>query len=115
MSYIVTSIKCTKCDWVGTSSFGIVGMTQIGSQVSKCPMCKADIEPWAQQEEIKVMRDPKRIKYIISLIERIWKKNPDLRLCQLIGNAYHEDEGVFYLEDNELEKLLRVTYKKELE
>jgi len=34
------------------------------------------------------MRDPERINRIINLIKRIWKKNPDLRLCQLIENCF---------------------------
>ncbi len=30
------------------------------------------------------MRNPKRIKRILKLIEKIWKKNPDLRLGQFV-------------------------------
>lgn len=32
------------------------------------------------------MRDPARIKIILSLLENYWQKNPDLRLCQIVGN-----------------------------
>jgi hypothetical protein len=33
------------------------------------------------------MRDPKRIPAIMSKLEELWLKNPDLRLGQLIINA----------------------------
>lgn len=32
------------------------------------------------------MRDPKRIKLILAALEKYWNNNPDLRLCQIIGN-----------------------------
>jgi hypothetical protein len=33
------------------------------------------------------MRDPKRIKRIITKLYRLWEMNPDWRLGQLISNA----------------------------
>lgn len=60
------------------------------------------------------MRDPKRIIKILDLIKKIWIKNPDLRLCQLIGNCFEAGDN-YYKEDNNLEKRLREIYKKELE
>jgi hypothetical protein len=62
----------------------------------------------------KKMRDPKRIIKILDLIKKIWIKNPDLRLCQLIGNCFEAGDN-YYKEDNNLEKRLREIYKKELE
>lgn len=41
------------------------------------------------------MRDPKRIKEILGVIEQVWTKNPDLRLMQLLLNAV----GVYYESD----------------
>lgn len=32
------------------------------------------------------MREPARIKKLLSLLEKYWEKNPNLRLCQIIGN-----------------------------
>lgn len=32
-------------------------------------------------------RDPTRIDQIVDLLREAWKKNPDLRLCQLISNC----------------------------
>lgn len=32
------------------------------------------------------MRDPARIKLILAQLEKYWTSNPDLRLCQIIGN-----------------------------
>ena len=55
------------------------------------------------------MKDPKRIKRILKLIEKIWEKCPDLRLCQLIKNAISETD-VYYVEDDRLEELLKRVY-----
>lgn len=51
------------------------------------------------------MRDPNRIKVILDRLEKVWEKNPDLRLGQLIGLAEHDMfEPVTFrsLEDEEL-------------
>lgn len=57
------------------------------------------------------MRDPKRINKILNLIKQIWKNNPDLRLCQLIGNCFAAGDN-YYIEDDCLEKSLKKCYKK---
>jgi uncharacterized protein YihD (DUF1040 family) len=57
------------------------------------------------------MRDPKRIARILFLIGRIWVKNPDLRLCQLIGNVVPGDN--YHIEDDDLEKKLKTLYCEE--
>ena len=63
------------------------------------------------------MRDPKRISRILFLIGRIWVKNPDLRLCQLIGNVvpHFRDsrDDNYQMEDDDLEKRLKLTYLSE--
>jgi len=51
------------------------------------------------------MRDQDRIDEILELISEIWRKNPNLRLCQLIENCF-EDVDLYYLEDNDLQKAL---------
>jgi uncharacterized protein YihD (DUF1040 family) len=51
------------------------------------------------------MRDPARIKRILSLLERVWHQNPDMRLGQIVTNATSTDP--FYLEDDKLEAYLR--------
>lgn len=63
------------------------------------------------------MRDKKRIKCILNLIEKIWEKNPDLRLCQLIKNCFHslpngkgQCNSIYYVKDKELEKRLKEVY-----
>jgi len=56
------------------------------------------------------MRNPKRIKRILKQIEDIWEANPDLRLCQLIGNCFAAGDH-YYKEDSDLEKALRETYR----
>lgn len=65
------------------------------------------------------MRNPERIDEILKLISEIWHKNPDLRLCQLIGNCFPEhldefglrDLDTYYIEDTELLSRLIDCYK----
>jgi len=52
------------------------------------------------------MRDPKRIKRVISKVEELWKVNPDWRLTQLIMNVLSMNSDPFYIEDEQLEKAL---------
>jgi uncharacterized protein YihD (DUF1040 family) len=59
------------------------------------------------------MRDPKRIKPLLKLIEQIWKDNPDLRLCQLIGNVAPYDN--YHVEDDDLRNRLKSAYLGEEE
>lgn len=46
------------------------------------------------------MRDPKRIPKILSVLEKIWIKCPDLRLGQIIHNAHPSNSDLFYVEDD---------------
>lgn len=59
------------------------------------------------------MRNPERIKRMLDMIERIWVKNPDLRLMQLLGNALPPGD-CYYIEDYVLEHSLRHAYKESL-
>ena len=54
------------------------------------------------------MRDPKRIKRILELIEKIWDKSPDQRFGQLLINCGIVDDSlrVWNNEDNTLEEYL---------
>ena len=54
------------------------------------------------------MRDPKRIGKILKIIEKIWRKSPDLRFCQLIENVLgcNNESCIYYIEDDKLEKAL---------
>ncbi len=52
------------------------------------------------------MRDPERIERIQSLIDKIWKKMPDLRLTQLIMNALGMSRDPYHVEDDVLEQAL---------
>lgn len=64
-------------------------------------------------------RDPQRIDVVLALLENYWYKNPDLRLAQIVVNAYQDSRGPgqvglqsnsdpFYMEDDTL-----VSYLKE--
>lgn len=54
-------------------------------------------------------RDPKRIEEISALIQKVWEKNPDLRLmqllCSVIGTGGMIDP--YYVEDDILVICLR--------
>ena len=54
------------------------------------------------------MRDAERIDRILEKIETIWKKNPDLRLFQLLLNYSQTKEFnmLYHVEDNILEDIL---------
>ena len=58
------------------------------------------------------MRDTNRIPVLIELVMRIWSKNPDLRLTQLILNIAGKDEDLYYLEDDKLVERLKKTYNE---
>ena len=55
------------------------------------------------------MRDPRRIKRILALLENAWQEVPDWRLGQLISNIARDVgwSDAYYLEDDDLEKELR--------
>ncbi len=56
------------------------------------------------------MRDPKRIPRILHEIQRVWEAFPDLRLGQLLLDAY--DDALYYIEDEDLvHELLEFGYK----
>jgi len=57
------------------------------------------------------MRDPDRIDEILELISKVWHKNPDLRLCQLIGNIFIEKD-LYYVEDDRLQEALIEYYNR---
>lgn len=53
---------------------------------------------------------------MLCLIETVWKKNPDLRLCQLLSNCFVAND-LYYKEDDDLYQRLKETYcadKKEV-
>lgn len=55
------------------------------------------------------MRDPKRIDLILGLIEKKWKKYPDMRFCQLMINLGVMPDALnrWTLEDDDLLKHLK--------
>lgn len=56
------------------------------------------------------MRNPDRIEPTLKEIERIWKNNPDLRLCQLLLNIVTNANVLYYVEDADLIKALQEVY-----
>ena len=56
------------------------------------------------------MRDPKRIETVIKILTKAWKRYPDLRLGQLLGNTCAHIEELYYLEDDELIQLIQQLY-----
>ena len=57
------------------------------------------------------MRNPERIDKVLNIIEKVWKKAPDLRLMQLIGNCFLCFEQ-YRMEDDELIKALEAQYSE---
>ena len=53
------------------------------------------------------MRD---IDKILAEIGEIWKKNPELRLGQLIDNILLQEEDLYYIEDKKLLERLKEWY-----
>jgi len=57
------------------------------------------------------LRDKKRIKRMLKLIQKIWEEYPDLRFGQLIYNTVVTKSGelfrIYYMEDEEVEERLR--------
>lgn len=60
------------------------------------------------------MRDPERIKPLLELIEKVWLRYPDLRLCQLIGNCFPAGD-LYHREDSDLKMRLYTAYYDTLE
>lgn len=58
------------------------------------------------------MRDISRIPRMIERLERLWIGLPDWRFGQLIENikSFSEKEDLYYMEDNEFEKLIQNFY-----
>jgi uncharacterized protein YihD (DUF1040 family) len=57
-------------------------------------------------------KNPERIDRMVELIKKKWKANPDLRLCQLLGNCF-DTLDLYYVEDSDLEKQLKEVYREE--
>lgn len=56
-------------------------------------------------------RDPKRIEPMLAKIEELWKKTPQLRLGQFLGNCV-SDIQLFYIEDEDLLTRLEAMYRE---
>lgn len=57
------------------------------------------------------MRDINRIDLILDRLKALWKRNPDLRLGQLILNVL-QDPTLYYIEDEQLIDVLEKTYNQ---
>ena len=58
-------------------------------------------------------RDPKRIMEILVLIDHIWRRDPDMRLGQLLVNVVPEfDRRPFFIEDDDLLEALKDYWEK---
>lgn len=51
------------------------------------------------------MRDPNRIPIILKQLEKVWSREPDLRIGQLIVSLVNPEEScskIFFFEDDQL-------------
>lgn len=55
------------------------------------------------------MRDINRIEPLLTRLQKVWEKYPDLRLGQLILNV-EKDPKVYYMEDEDLINLIENFY-----
>lgn len=55
-------------------------------------------------------RDPDRITPMLARIEELWKKAPQLRLGQLLGNCAKTETQLYYMEDDVLLTKLEAMY-----
>jgi len=55
------------------------------------------------------MRNPERIYPLMTKLYAIWRKNPDMRLMQVLGNTYNSSLE-YFIEDEELNEMLDATY-----
>lgn len=58
------------------------------------------------------MRDPNRIDRILNLIAVLWRRNPDMRLGQLLSNFADFRSDPFYIEDDITEEKLKSWLEK---
>jgi hypothetical protein len=64
------------------------------------------------------MRDPERIDPILEELRKIWKKNPDYRLGQMLVNftkltkPYYIDSPAYYVEDSVVEEGIKIWKEK---
>ncbi len=55
-------------------------------------------------------RDPERITPMLARIEELWKKAPQLRLGQLLGNCAKAEVQLYHMEDDVLLEKLEAMY-----
>lgn len=58
------------------------------------------------------MRDRDRIERILNMIATLWKRNPDMRLGQLLYNYGGFEDADYNTEDDETEKNLEESVSK---
>ena len=58
------------------------------------------------------MRNAQRIALILEELHVLWKNYPDLRLGQLLLNAFDDPNSLYFIEDEQLIKALWKTYKQ---
>lgn len=70
-----------------------------------------DIDELIQRLHDAPQRDPERIDKVLKAIGKYWKKNPDLRLMQLLTNAcrleYPHLNDFFFVEDDVVKRAVR--------
>jgi uncharacterized protein YihD (DUF1040 family) len=59
------------------------------------------------------MRDANRIGPILEKLKKVWEKQPDTRLGQLIYNLPKDERDIFFIEDDELEEMLDEVLREE--
>ncbi len=56
------------------------------------------------------MRDPERIKPMLDMVRTVWRRDPDMRLGQMLMNC-EEGDDLYFIEDEELFRRLDKLYR----
>lgn len=62
-------------------------------------------------KKFSFQRDPNRITPMLAKVEKLWKKVPQLRLGQFLGNCVKSEIQLYHLEDEALLEKLEVMYR----
>lgn len=62
---------------------------------------------------LEFIRDPGRVDIVLEVIKKYWKRNPSMRLCQLLGNCFATND-LYFIEDDELVEELEKAYEGRL-
>ncbi len=117
-SQIPISEKISRSNHIIPNERGIEELRTMTTELIQALLPNPDIQATIDQAEKMAgplfsggPRDPARIPKVLERIKEIWESNPDLRLCQLIGNCWSAGNH-YNKEEDELMERLDIIYGK---